>query len=263
MEPLQSPSVLLAREGEVAVLRLNRPEALNAVNADLERDFKAALDTVEADASVRAVVLTGAGRGFCAGADLLEPAPAPVGAHVAHVLHHRYNAIVRRLHALQVPVVSAVNGVAAGGGVGLALSADVVIAAESARFKQVFGPQLGVIPDVGSTWYYPRLLGRGRALPLMLTGDDLPAPQAAAWGLIWQVVPDEQLMPTALGLAQRLAAGPVRAYAAIRAAVDHAVSVPLDAQLDLERDVNGRLCDGPDFAEGVTAFRERRKPRWR
>jgi 2-(1,2-epoxy-1,2-dihydrophenyl)acetyl-CoA isomerase len=249
----------------VAVVRLDRPEVLNSLNEALLVELSAALRSVADDRGVRALVLTGNGRAFCAGADL-NPGGAPGGGspgdNVARRMDEFFNPLARDLFELPVPIVAAVNGIAAGGGVGLALAADIAIAARSASFKVVFAPALGIVPDVGTSYYLPNLVGRARALGLSLLGDALPAQTAAEWGLIWRCVPDEELEPEALQLAQRLAAGPTRAFARLRSAFAAAERNDLSAQLDLERECQRELCDTPDFAEGVRAFLEKRSPRF-
>ncbi|SEF73888.1 enoyl-CoA hydratase-related protein [Jhaorihella thermophila] len=248
-----------ARDGAVLVLRMGAPEQLNALHAPMMAQLHDALERAGEDGDVRAVVLTGTGRAFCAGAHVGGMAEMPdKAAGIADLLENGWNRAVRLIRGMPKPVIAAVNGIAAGGGVGLALSADIVLAARSARFIQVFGPRLGVIPDVGCTWFLPRGVGRARALRLMLTGERLAAEQAERWGLIAACVGDADLMRESLALAHRLAAGPIRAFAEIRAAVDHGLSQDLDAALDHERDTNARLCAGPDFAEGTAAFLEKR-----
>lgn len=255
----------LERDGTVAVLRLDRPEVLNAMNADLIDELREALRAVSDDTQVRALVLTGNGRGFCAGADLaagVEGPGATLGDNVAHSMDARFNPLVRELFSLRVPIVAAVNGVAAGGGVGLALSADLVLAARSASFKLVFAPALGIVPDVGSSYYLPHLVGRARALGLSLLGESLPAETAEAWGLIWRCVPDDQLMDVAMQLARRLAGGPTRAFARLRSLYAAAEQGALSTQLDLERESQRELCNSHDFMEGVAAFVQKRPPRF-
>jgi 2-(1,2-epoxy-1,2-dihydrophenyl)acetyl-CoA isomerase len=177
-------------------------------------------------------------------------------------MESHFNPIVREIDELPKPVVAAVNGVTAGGGVGLALSADIVVAAKSAKFIQVFAPRLGIIPDMGSTWYLNHLLGRARARALTLTGEPLPAETAADWGLIWKCVEDNALMEEAMGLAQKLAAGSTKAFQMTMAALDAAENNDLAAQLEVERYIQGQMTNRADFAEGVTAFLEKREPKF-
>jgi 2-(1,2-epoxy-1,2-dihydrophenyl)acetyl-CoA isomerase len=256
-------SILSERAGSVQTLTLNRPQNLNSFNAAMHGELLAALDAAAADMAVRAVVITGAGRGFCAGQDLADPAIAaaePGGApDVGSVVERTWNPLVRRLRSLPVPVVCAVNGVAAGAGANLALACDIVFAARSASFIQAFG-KIGLIPDTGGTWLLPHLAGRARALGLALTGDKLSAEDAARWGLIWQCVDDELLLEAARACAERLALLPVKALVATRQAVDGAAALSFDAALDVERQVQGELGRAADFAEGVAAFVEKRLP---
>jgi 2-(1,2-epoxy-1,2-dihydrophenyl)acetyl-CoA isomerase len=210
----------------IALLTLNRPEVLNSINMALIAEMRAAVAEVAADKSVRVLVITGAGRAFCAGADLAAQSTRPegmsIGQGVAHGMDTSFNPMMRELYALQKPIISAVNGTTAGGGVGLALVADICIATKSATFIQVFGPRLGLIPDLGVTWHLPRLVGRARALGLALTGDRLPAETAAEWGLIWKCVEDGELMGEAMSVASKLSKGPTNAFLQIRKAIDAA-----------------------------------------
>ncbi|MBK7059701.1 MAG: enoyl-CoA hydratase/isomerase family protein [Rubrivivax sp.] len=219
-----------------------------------------ALQAAADDCSVRAVVLTGAGRGFCAGQDLGDPAmnSSDGGApDVGGVVERLYKPLALRVRSMPVPVIAAVNGVAAGAGANLALGCDLVVAARSASFIQAFS-KIGLIPDCGGTWLLPRLVGRARALGLALTGDKLPAEEARALGLIWQVVDDALLMDTALALATKLAAMPTRALAATRQALDDALQLDYAGALDLEARQQGELGRSADFAEGVAAFMAKR-----
>jgi 2-(1,2-epoxy-1,2-dihydrophenyl)acetyl-CoA isomerase len=249
----------------VALLRLNRPEVLNSLNDLLIREIRSALAAVSADSNARALVLTGAGRGFCAGADLSGGKKTPglsVGEAVAQSMEEFFNPLVRDLYRLDKPTVAAVNGVAAGGGVGIALTTDIVLAARSASFKLVFVPKLGIIPDCAATFHLQRLVGRARALGVSLLGEPIPAERAAEWGLIWRCVDDDALMGEAMEIAARLAAGPTLAFAHLRnvlAAADHNT---LDEQLDLERDTQRILGDTKDFLEGVMAFAQKRAPKF-
>jgi 2-(1,2-epoxy-1,2-dihydrophenyl)acetyl-CoA isomerase len=255
------PSVLTRQEGAVTVITLNRPERLNSFTVEMHGMLSAALDAAAADIACRAVLLTGSGRGFCAGQDLSDRAVAPGSEKrdLGESLELRYNPLVRRMRALPKPIIVAVNGVAAGAGANLALHGDIVLAARSARFIQSFA-KIGLMPDSGGTWLLTRLLGEARAKALALTAEALSAEQAASWGLIWKAVDDAQLMVEALALAQSLAAAPPLALAAIKDAIHTAATATLDEQLDLERDGQRRLGSTEDYAEGVAAFAAKRAP---
>jgi 2-(1,2-epoxy-1,2-dihydrophenyl)acetyl-CoA isomerase len=255
------PTVLSRREGAVAVITLNRPDRLNSFTVEMHAALAQALEAAASDANCRAVVLTGAGRGFCAGQDLADRAVAPGASRpdLGESLENRYNPLVRRMRALPKPIVVAVNGVAAGAGANLALHGDIVIAARSARFIQSFS-KIGLMPDSGGTWLLTRLLGEARAKALALTAEPLDAERAAAWGLIWKAVDDDALAAEAMTLAQGLAAAPPLALAAIKDAIHAAATSTLDAQLDAERDGQRRLGGTNDYAEGVAAFSAKRAP---
>jgi 2-(1,2-epoxy-1,2-dihydrophenyl)acetyl-CoA isomerase len=255
-------TIRLDLDDAVATLTLDRPDKLNSVNRVMHGELRAALDAAEA-AGARCLVLTGAGRGFCAGQDLSDRRSLPDGdaPDLGLGLDTLYNPLVRRLRALPMPTVAAVNGIAAGAGANLALACDVVLAARSAGFIQAFA-RIGLVPDCGGTWFLPRLVGRARALALALTGDKLSAEDAAAWGLIWRVVDDDFLIEEAHALAARLAAMPTRALALTRRAIDAAGANGLDAQLDLERDLQREAGRSSDYREGVAAFLEKRPPRF-
>jgi 2-(1,2-epoxy-1,2-dihydrophenyl)acetyl-CoA isomerase len=255
--------ILFEADGGVATLTLNRPERLNSFNAAMHREVRDALSHVAQDDSIRALVLTGAGRGFCAGQDLNDRVVAPGGAppDLGQSIEQYYKPLVLTLRALPKPVIAAVNGVAAGAGANIALACDVVVAARSASFVQAFC-RLGLIPDAGGTWFLPRFLGAPRALGLALFGDKLPAEQAQAWGLIWQCVDDAELMPMVRKMAQQLAAGPTLGYARTKHALQAAETQLLAAQLDLERDTQRELGRSHDYREGVSAFLEKRTPRF-
>ena len=247
----------------VATLTLNRPERLNSFTVAMHGELRAALDAVDADPAVRCLVLTGAGRGFCAGQDLADRAVAPgsdaldLGASIEHY----YKPMLLRLRRLRMPTVCAVNGVAAGAGANIPFACDLVFAAKSASFIQSFS-KLGLVPDCGGTWWLPRLVGPARAMGLTLLGDKLPAAQAEEWGLIWRAVEDDELMPTALAAARQLAAGPTRGHVRTRAAVEASMQMSFEASLDLERDCQRELGRSADYREGVTAFMEKRAPRF-
>ena len=252
-------------EDAVARLTMNRPAVLNALSPAMVAEMRDAIAGLPRS-DAKALLLTGRGRAFCAGADLNGDVFASgtngggFGDSVAAALETIFNPLIRELYALDIPILSAVNGVAAGGGVGLALVADICIAAKSASFVQVFGPRLGIVPDAGSSWLMARLLGRARALGASMLGEPISAADAANWGLIWRVVEDEALERDAMTIASKLAKGPTRAFPSIRRITDIATTNSLDAQLDLEREYQRILADSADAREGVAAFREKRAP---
>lgn len=247
--------------GGVLRITLNRPDKLNAFNDAMHAELRAAIDRAHEDAGVRAVLLTGAGRGFCTGQDLSDRDPRKMDGppDLGHTIETFYNPLIRRIRDLPKPVICAVNGVAAGAGANLALACDIVLAARSAKFVQAFS-RIGLVPDSGGTWSLPRLLGEARAKGLALTGQPLDAATAAEWGLIWQVVEDDALTETAGALAQRFAAGPTRGLGLTKQAIQAASETGLDAHLDLERDLQREAGRTHDYAEGVLAFFEKRDP---
>ena len=256
-------NILFESAGGIARITLNRPDRLNSFTDALHADLRDALAKVRGDASLRALLLTGAGRGFCAGQDLSEREvpegmePVDIGA----TIERNYKPLVLTLQALPLPVVCAVNGVAAGAGANVALACDIVIAAKSASFIQAFC-RIGLLPDAGGTYFLPRLVGMARAKGLALTGDKLSAEQAAEWGLIWKCVEDAELMPTVEALLQQFAAAPTRALAGAKEALNAAADNTLKAQLDVERDLQQALGRSGDFREGVAAFRAKRPPKF-
>jgi 2-(1,2-epoxy-1,2-dihydrophenyl)acetyl-CoA isomerase len=242
------------------LLTLNRPDRLNAFDAAMHRALAAALAKAEADAGCRALLLTGAGRGFCAGQDLTERLAAPGEAvDLGSALENFYNPLVRKLRTLPFPVIAAVNGVAAGAGANLALACDLVLAARSATFVQAFA-RIGLIPDCGGTWFLPRLVGAARARALALLAEPLSADKAEAWGLIFRVLDDPMLMPEAEKLCAQFAKAPTVGLALTKRALEAAEVNDLATQLDLERDLQREAGTTPDFAEGVRAFMEKRAP---
>ncbi|MDM0013951.1 2-(1,2-epoxy-1,2-dihydrophenyl)acetyl-CoA isomerase PaaG [Variovorax sp. J22P168] len=256
--------VIASQDGPVLTLTLNRPAALNSFTGAMHEQLRAALEAAAADAGVRCVVLTGAGRGFCAGQDLADPMVAPAAPgepardlSVAITTH--YTPLVQRLKSMPVPVIAAVNGVAAGAGANLALNCDFVIAGQSASFIQAFA-RIGLVPDTGGTWLLPRIVGRARALGLAMLGDKLPAAEAERIGLIWKCVDDAALAGEAASLALRLAAMPVKALAATRAAIDDAQQLTLDEALAMEAALQSQLGSAHDYLEGVAAFGAKRAP---
>ncbi len=235
---------------------LDRPDRLNALDISMHRALVAALDAADADTRCRAVLLTGAGRGFCAGQDLTARAGG-AAPDLGATLEAYYNPLIRRLRSLPMPVVCAVNGVAAGAGANIALACDIVLAARSARFIQAFA-RIGLVPDAGGTWILPRLIGDARARALMLLGDAIDAETAVAWGMIWRMVDDDALTPEAEALTARLATQPTQGFALTKQALLASPANGLDAQLDLERDLQRQAGQTPDYTEGVQAFLDKR-----
>lgn len=262
---MTNKTVDLSLEGAVAILTLNRPDVLNSMTSTLAQDARAAIAEVKDSPSVRALVITGAGRAFCAGAELKDDLLNGDGTLSASeqldiTMREDFNPWITDLDALRIPVVAAVNGVAAGAGVGLALAADITLAARSAAFFLSFCPKLGLIPDVGTTWYLPRRIGLARATALSLLGNKLSAEEAEKWGLIWKCVNDDALPDTAMQLAQALARLPSGIALELRSALRQSESNTLAAQLDYERERQCVLIESAAFREGVNAFREKRQP---
>jgi 2-(1,2-epoxy-1,2-dihydrophenyl)acetyl-CoA isomerase len=261
-------TVLYETRGAVALLTLNRPQSLNSFTRAMHRELLAALDRVEADRGLRALVITGAGRGFCAGVDLaefdFEPGPDLVQrADPGPVIEQAFNPTVRKLQALRVPTVAAVNGVAAGAGASLAMTCDLAVAAPAAVFIQAFS-KIGLIPDAGGSWFLVKRLGLARALGCAMLGDKLTAAEAKEQGMIWDVAAQgEDCVEAALKLAQRLAQLPTRALVETRKLLRAAASNELEAQLDLERDTQSALGRTHDYIEGVMAFLEKRPARFK
>ena len=252
----------------VATLTLNDAERMSPLTPAVQAGVLNGLERVRGDKAVRALVVTARGRGFCVGADLAdfarrandESSQETLGHVVGRMMAEGGNPMIAALRSLPVPVVCAINGVAAGGGVGLALAGDMVIAARSAYFYLPFVPALGIVPDMGTTWTLPRAIGRARAIGLALTGEKLSAEKAARWGLIWDCVDDEQLQAEALQLAQQLAALPAHAIAEVRAIFAAAETNSFEQQLAFECDRQQDLIDGESLQEGLAAFAGRRKP---
>ncbi|MBV8044902.1 2-(1,2-epoxy-1,2-dihydrophenyl)acetyl-CoA isomerase PaaG [Pluralibacter sp.] len=250
-------------EHGVMTLTLNRPDRLNSFNDEMHHQLAECLKQAESDETIRCLLITGAGRGFCAGQDLndrnVDPnGPAP---DLGMSVERFYNPLVRRLAKLPKPVIAAVNGVAAGAGATLALGCDIVIAARSVNFVMAFS-KLGLVPDCGGTWLLPRVAGRARAMALALLGDKLSAEQAQQWGMIWQVVDDAQLQETASQLARHLATQPTFGLGLIKQAINAAETHTLDQQLDLERDYQRMAGRSDDYREGVSAFLAKRPPQF-
>lgn len=255
-------TILFEIADRVATLTLNRPDKLNAFTAEMHAELKDALARAADPASdVRALLVTGAGRGFCAGQDLSQRA-GPATPDLGATLETQFNPLIRTLRGLELPVIGAVNGVAAGAGASLALACDITLAARSATFLQAFA-KIGLIPDAGSTFFLPRLVGEARARGLALLADKISADQAAAWGLIWKVVDDDRLMPDAAALARHLAAQPTRGLALIKQALNRSGANDLDRQLDLERDLQRIAGRTEDYREGVAAFLAKRPPQFK
>ncbi|SIQ60849.1 short chain enoyl-CoA hydratase /Enoyl-CoA hydratase [Paracoccus thiocyanatus] len=257
-------TVLTVLADGVLVATLNRPDKLNAFNDQMHLALRAAFQRAHDDAAVRAVLLTGTGRGFCAGQDLGDRDPRKGGQAVdlGHTLDTFYNPTLRLIRSLEKPVVCAVNGVAAGAGANIALACDIVLAAKSARFIQAFA-RIGLVPDAGGSWSLARILGEPRAKALALTAEPLPAEKAAEWGLIWKAVEDAALMDEALALAKSLAAGPTLGLGLTKRLIQAAATTSLDDHLEIERDCQQQAGRSADYAEGVAAFLEKRKPEFR
>ena len=246
----------------IARITLNRPDRLNSFNVDMHLELREAIARTR-DGGARVLVLTGAGRGFCAGQDLGERNVAPDAEPVdlGHTIETWYRPLILSLRALEMPVICAVNGVAAGAGASLALACDIVLAARSASFIQAFG-KLGLVPDAGGTWALPRLVGTARAMGLAMLGEKLPAEQAERWGLIWKCIDDDTLMAEADKLAVHFSTAPTKGLARTKQAIYASGGNTLEQQLDLERDLQRELGFGPDYREGVTAFMEKRPARF-
>ena len=248
----------------IARLTLNRPEVLNSINIRMIEEVRAAVAEFAADDTARVLLLTGNGKGFCAGADLAANVAGDdemsTGQRVARGMETGFNPLVRELAEVPKPVITAVNGTTAGGGCGLALCGDIVVAARSASFIQVFAPKLALIPDMGCTWFVPRLVGRARARALALLGNKLPAETAAEWGLILECVDDSDLLDHAMSYARKLAGGPPNAFGEIKKALDVSETNTLSEQLDYERDIQGMLGDHANFKEGVISFLKKKEP---
>jgi 2-(1,2-epoxy-1,2-dihydrophenyl)acetyl-CoA isomerase len=261
--PDTEPALRVERDGATLVLTLNRPARFNAFTVELHALLAAALDEAASDDAVRAIILTGAGRGFCAGQDLSDRAVAPGDSRpdLGESLEKRYNPLIRRIRALDKPMIAAVNGVAAGAGANIALACDIVLAARSASFLQAFA-RIGLIPDSGGTWTLPRLIGEARARAAILLAEPISAEQAEAWGMIWKAVADDHLMAEARALASRLAAGPTYGYGLAKRALAASPNQSLEAQLNLERDLQRLAGASDDYLEGVRAFSEKRPPRF-
>ena len=251
-ETLQS-----ATQSGVRTLTLNRPEVLNAIDAQMGADLLDALRAAERAPEIRCVLLTAAGRGFCAGADLREQTPGQTD--VGDLLRTRYNRIVVKIRTMEKPVIAAINGVAAGAGANIAFAADLRIASDRASFIEAFS-RVGLIPDSGGTWFLPRLVGVGRALELAFFADSIDAAAAERLGLVNRVVPHDDLMPRAMEWAARLAGGPTRAYGLIKRGINRALTSDLEGALEYEAHLQGIASRTEDHREGIAAFLAKRPP---
>jgi 2-(1,2-epoxy-1,2-dihydrophenyl)acetyl-CoA isomerase len=257
MEP-----VLVSLDSGVLRLTLSRPDTLNAFTIAMTQALAAAMARAESEPAVRCVLIAGAGRGFCAGQDLTERDMNAADIDLGAGLDARYNPLVKRMRALEKPIVCAVNGVAAGAGANFALACDLVLAARSASFIQAF-VKIGLVPDCGGSYFLPRLVGTQRAMALAMTGDRLSAEDAERWGLIWKCVDDAQVQAESEKLARQLASGPTKSLGLIKRAMFASANNTLPAQLDLERDLQREVGRGQDYREGVQAFLEKRKPQFK
>lgn len=255
-------TILLELQEGIARLTLNRPEKLNSFNVQMHAEIRKALDEIEARDDMRVLVITGAGRGFCAGQDLSDRAVSSgESIDLGASIQNYYAPLVQRLRSLKMPVICAVNGVAAGAGANLAFACDLVIAAKSASFIESFC-KLGLLPDTGGTYFLPRLIGTARAMGFALLGEKLSAEQAASWGLIWKCVDDAEFLSAVDKLAAALAQAPTKGLTRIKQAINSSGEHTIDQQLDLERDFMRELGYSEDFREGVAAFLEKRAPRF-
>ena len=248
----------------LAVLTLNRPDRLNSFNSEMHEEVKEAFKLIKEDSSIRCLLITGNGRGFCAGQDLSDRAVS-VGDEAPDLsvsIENNYNPLIRNITGLAMPVICAVNGVAAGAGANIALACDLVLAAKSASFIQSFN-KLGLIPDSGGTWVLPKLVGQAQAMRLCLLGEKVAAQQAFEMGMICQVCEDETLLTEALDLGARLAIAPTKGLALIKRALQESQSNTFDQQLDLERDLQGIAGRSDDYREGVAAFMDKRAPNYK
>ena len=258
---MKGETVLFERDGGIAKVTLNRPDKLNSFNIEMHEELREVLNAVEADQDLRVLMLTGAGRGFCAGQDLADRAVSAGEIDLGTSIENYYAPLVRRLRRLPLPVIAGVNGVAAGAGANLAFACDIVIAAKSASFIESFC-KLGLIPDTGGTYFLPRLVGTARAMGMALLGEKISAQQAADWGLIWKCVDDAEFQETVNKMAMQFAAAPTLGLARIKQAIYSSGHRSLDEQLDFERDTMRELGRSADFREGVAAFLEKRQPKF-
>ncbi|MFU2489638.1 2-(1,2-epoxy-1,2-dihydrophenyl)acetyl-CoA isomerase PaaG [Thauera sp. WH-1] len=261
---MEYKNIQFAVEAGIARLTLNRPDKLNSFTGEMHGELRDALDRIQADKAVRVLVLTGAGRAFCAGQDLADPDMAAVGGtmpDIGNVVEKNYKPLVLRLQNLRVPTIAAVNGIAAGAGASVALACDLVVAAKSASFLQAFS-KIGLVPDTGGTWFLPQRVGMARAMGLALLADKLPADKAADWGLIWAAYDDAEFGAKVDALAAQLASMPTKALVRTRQAMHAAPGHTLEQQLSFEGGFMRELGWSPDYAEGVAAFMEKRAPKF-
>lgn len=255
--------VLYQVDGAVATITLNRPDVLNALNVALMVSLREAMASATSDEAVRAVIVTGAGRGFSAGADLASTSPSGSGGgDTGNLLRERYHPVILAMRNMPKPIISAVNGVAAGAGMSIAMAGDIILAGRSATFLQAFS-KIGLVPDAGSTWFLPRYVGDVRARALAILADRISAQDAQSFGLVWQVHEDADLLPRAQEMAAKLAAMPTRAYAFIKQALNDSHQRDLPAQLELEATLQSQAGQTEDFREGVAAFLQKRPPQFK
>ena len=258
-------NILFTVEAGIARLTLNRPDKLNSFTGEMHAELRDALDTIQADKTIRVLVLTGAGRAFSAGQDLADPemamAPGQPMPDIGNVVEKNYKPLVLRLQNLRVPTIAAVNGIAAGAGASVALACDLVIASKSASFLQAFS-KIGLVPDTGGTWFLPQRVGMARAMGLALLAEKLPAEKAAEWGLIWAAVEDAEFVASVDRLATQLSTAPTKALVRTRQALHAAPGHTLEQQLSFEGSFMRELGWSPDYAEGVAAFMEKRAPKF-
>lgn len=255
-------SILLVKENGVAYLTLNRPKVFNSMDTDMRKRFLDALDDCQTDPSVRAVCITGEGKGFCAGQDLTEASNSDIPLSFQDVLTREYNPIVLKIRALDKPVIAAVNGVAAGAGANIAFACDIVVATESATFIQSFS-KIGLIPDLGGTWILPRLVGFARASALMMLGDKVNAREAENWGMIYKYFSDDTFKNETKALAENLAKMPTRGLALTKKALNESIFADFEKQLAREANFQSQAGATEDYTEGVNAFIQKRRPEFK